>query len=154
MYFVRVLSSYPCFSATKDAATWTGVVGRLQRSTIFVILLTLALLLIGCGTFGGSNAASISQGTSGDISGNIPIVGSTALLPLAAKAATLFHQLHPAVQVVAEGGGSGTGLKAAANRQADIGDSEINADPVLYPHPNLTDHIICVVAFSLIVDLH
>lgn len=149
---MRILTSYPCFSATNDGATWTGVAGRLQRSTIFVTLLTLALLLIGCGTLGGSNSASTSQGNGADISGNISIVGSTALLPLAAKAATLFHQLHPAVQVVAKGGGSLTGLKAAANHQADIGDSDIYADPVLYPDPNLTDHIICVVAFALIVD--
>lgn len=39
-----------------------------------------------------------------------------------------------------------------ANHQADIGDSDIFADPALYPDPNLTDHIVCVVAFTLIVD--
>ena len=148
MYFVCVLSSYPCFRSTKDRATWTGVMGRLRRSTILVTLLTLTLLLIGCGTYGGNNGTSASQ----SFSGNIRIVGSTALLPLAAKAADLFHRLYPAVQVVAKGGGSVTGLKAAANQQADIGDSDIYADPVLYPDPNLTDHIICVTAFTLIVN--
>ncbi len=45
-----------------------------------------------------------------------------------------------------------TGLQAVTNHQADIGDSDIYADPVTYPDPNLTDHIICVVAFTLIVD--
>jgi phosphate transport system substrate-binding protein len=152
MNFVRVLSSYPRSRAPQDGATWTGFLGRLQRSTISVTLLTLALLLIGCGTLGGSNGALTSHNTGGDINGNIRIVGSTALLPLAAKAADLFHRLHPAVQVVAKGGGSITGLNAAANHQAEIGDSDIYADPVLYPDPNLTDHIICVVAFTMIVD--
>ena len=51
-----------------------------------------------------------------------------------------------------KGGGSVTGLQAVVNQRVDIGDSDIYADPVLYPDPNLTDHIICVVAFTLIVD--
>ena len=53
-----------------------------------------------------------------------------------------------------EGGGSITGLKAVTNHQADIGDSDIYADPALYPDPNLTDHIVCVNMFTLIVEPH
>jgi len=53
-----------------------------------------------------------------------------------------------------EGGGSITGLKAVTNHQADIGDSDIYADPALYPDPNLTDHIVCVNMFTLIVNPH
>jgi phosphate transport system substrate-binding protein len=94
----------------------------------------------------------VSQNPSGESTTHLSIVGSTALLPLAARAAALFHQQHPDIQVDVKGGGSITGLNAVVNHQADIGDSDIYADPVLYPDPNLTDHIICVVAFTLIVD--
>ncbi|HYU75308.1 MAG TPA: phosphate ABC transporter substrate-binding protein [Ktedonobacteraceae bacterium] len=92
------------------------------------------------------------QSTGGSTSQHLRLVGSTALLPLAARAGDLFHQQHPDIQVNVAGGGSVTGLQAVTNHQADIGDSDIYADPVTYPDPNLTDHIICVVAFTLIVD--
>jgi len=43
-------------------------------------------------------------------------------------------------------------LNAVTNHQADIGDSDIYADPTVYPDPNLTDHIVCVTAMTLIVN--
>ncbi len=107
-------------------------------------------LLSACGTSG--STATSTQNSGGDLSGHVLAVGSTALLPLAAKAAALFHQAHPSVRLDVQGGGSITGLNAMANHQADIGDSDIFADPALYPDPDLTDHIVCVVAFTLIVD--
>lgn len=152
---MHVLSDYACFTAAKDGATWTGLVGRLRHLIIFVTLLMLALLPVGCGILGGnngSNGTTASHDAGGDLNGSIHIAGSTALLPLAAKAADLFHQLHHSVQVDVKGGGSVTGLLAVVNHRVDIGDSDIYADPVLYPDSNLTDHIICVVAFTLIVD--
>jgi phosphate transport system substrate-binding protein len=140
----------------KRKTTRTNILGRLRSSTLLVSLLALALLLAGCGTLdsgGGSNTGSSSQqNNGGDMSGHVHIVGSTALLPLAAKAADLFHQQNPHVQIDATGGGSVTGLKAVTSQKADIGDSDIYADPALYPDPNLTDHIVCVAAFTLIVD--
>jgi len=127
----------------------------MQHAFLVVTLLTLALLLGGCGARGGSNGSTgtpVPQNPSGDSTTHLRIVGSTALLPLAARAADLFHQQHPDIQVDVKGGGSITGLNAVVKHQSDIGDSDIYADPVLYPDPNLTDHLICVVAFTLIVD--
>jgi phosphate transport system substrate-binding protein len=82
----------------------------------------------------------------------VKIVGSTALLPLVAKAADLFHQSHPGIQITVEGGGSLAGLDAVTNHKTDIGDSDIYADPSVYPDPNLTDHIVCATSFALIVN--
>jgi phosphate transport system substrate-binding protein len=43
-------------------------------------------------------------------------------------------------------------LSAVTSHQADIGDSDIYADPTVYPDPNLTDHIVCVTAMTLIIN--
>src|SRR5215469_3301297 len=147
--FVRTLSGDPSITEATYKVTWASIVESLQRSTLFITLLSLALLLVGCGIPGGDNGT-----TNGDLSGHIHIVGSTALLPLVAKAADLFRQHHPGVKLDVEGGGSITGLTTVNNHRADIGDSDIYADPALYPDPNLTDHIVCVNMFTLIVEPH
>ncbi len=79
------------------------------------------------------------------------VVGSTALQPLATAAASLFQKQHPQVQIEVQGGGSLSGLKAVTSQQADIGDSDVYADPAIYSDPNLTDHIVCVIPFAMVV---
>src|SRR5262245_33168509 len=101
------------------------------------------LLVSACGTEGG---------TPQSLSGRVHIVGSTALLPLAQKAAETFAQQHPYVRMEVEGGGSKVGLQAVTSRQADIGASDIYADPALYPDPELTDHLVCIIPFTMIVQ--
>jgi len=85
--------------------------------------------------------------------GHLVIAGSTALQPLATSAATLFQKQYSQAKVTVRGGGSLLGLKAVTARQVDIGNSDLYADPALYPDPNLTDHIVCVVPFTMIVNL-
>lgn len=80
------------------------------------------------------------------------MVGSTALQPLVATAAALFHQQHAQVHVEVRGGGSKFGLRAVTSAQAEIGDSDIYADPAEFPDPNLTDHLVSVIPFALIVN--
>ena len=147
---MRTLSGDQSVPEATYEVTWASIVARLQRSTLLITLLSLALLLVGCGIPG--QGAGGDGTTNGDLDGHIHMVGSTALLPLATQAADLFHQHHPGVKMDVAGGGSITGLKAVTNHQADIGDSDIYADPALYPDPNLTDHIVCVNMFTLIVD--
>ncbi len=152
---MHIYSRHPRFTALTRGTLWTRAGGGVQLSHLVVTLLLLTFLLVGCGTLGGNDGNSgttVSQNPGGNGQAHIRIVGSTALLPLAAKGADLYHRQHPDVQFDVKGGGSVTGLKAVANHQANIGDSDIYADPVLYPDPNLSDHIICVVAFTLIVD--
>src|SRR5437899_708235 len=121
-------------------------VARRRHFSAGILCVFLLILLLGACGAPGSTATTSAQNSGGDLSGHVLAVGSTALLPLAAKAADLFHQAHPSVLLDVKGGGSVTGLNAVANHQADIGDSDIFADPVLYPDPNLTDHIVCVAA--------
>jgi phosphate transport system substrate-binding protein len=108
---------------------------------LLALLCLLTILLSGCA---GAPAGSK------DLSGHILIVGSTALQPLATQAATLFTKAHPNVQMEVRGGGSKVGLTSINAHQADIGDSDIYADPTLYPDPNLTDHLVCVIPFAMI----
>jgi phosphate transport system substrate-binding protein len=84
--------------------------------------------------------------------GQIIAVGSTALQPLASTAASQFENLHPQVQIKVNGGDSTVGLDAVTTQQADIGDSDIYADRALYPDPNLTDHIVCIIPNAMIVN--
>jgi len=97
-------------------------------------------------------SACTSPVKTAELSGHIKVVGSTALQPLVTRAAQLFQQRYPYVQISVSGGGSIYGLQAAANHQSDIGDSDIYADPALYPDPNLTDYIVCVIPFTMIVN--
>jgi phosphate transport system substrate-binding protein len=108
-----------------------------------VALLGLAALLTGCA---GNRAATST------VSGQGTAAGSTALQPLVTSAAKLFHQQYPQAQIDVAGGGSKSGLQQVSSGKVDIGDSDIYADPAEYPDPNLTDHLVCVIPFAMIVN--
>lgn len=108
----------------------------------FLISLMLFVLLSGCTQPGGSAS---------DLNGHLLVAGSTALQPLATAAASLFQQQHAHVHVAVKGGGSLLGLQSLTNHQVNIGDSDVYADPAVYPDPNLTDHIVAVIPFTMIV---
>lgn len=86
-----------------------------------------------------------------NLQGKISIVGSTALQPLAQDAAKMYQEQHQQVQITVGGKGSIFGLNAVTNHQTNIGDSDVYANPALFPDPNLTDHIICVIPFTMVV---
>lgn len=110
----------------------------------------LAALLLGVMSL--SACAGPGVGATSTISGHILVTGSTALQPLATKAAQLFQMQHPSVQIEVRGGGSKQGLEDVNAHTSDVGDSDIYADPAKYPDPNLTDHLICVIPFAMIVN--
>jgi phosphate transport system substrate-binding protein len=112
-----------------------------RRWHVLALLSISTLLLASC---------SGAQAESKDLSGHVLIVGSTALQPLATQAADRFTKAHPNVQMEVRGGGSVVGLTSVNSHQADIGDSDIYANPALYPDPNLTDHLVCVIPFTMI----
>jgi phosphate transport system substrate-binding protein len=87
-----------------------------------------------------------------DVSGHIVAVGSTALQPLVSRAATLYMAQHHGLTIDVQGGGSLSGLLAVTAGKSDIGDSDVYADPAVYPDPNLTDHLVCVIPFAMIVN--
>jgi phosphate transport system substrate-binding protein len=131
--------SVPASVATLPHACKSG--HSVHSWPVLILLLIAAIILTSC-----SGAAAESK----DLSGHVLIVGSTALQPLATQAASLFVKAHPDVQMEVRGGGSKVGLVSVNNHQADIGDSDIYADPALYPDPNLTDHLVCVIPFTMI----
>jgi phosphate transport system substrate-binding protein len=119
---------------------------RHERGNLTLVTLLIAVLLLAsCGNGSSDNSTNF-------VGQHVHIVGSSALLPLAAQAAKLFHQQHPEVKIDAQGGGSVVGLNSVTSHQSDVGDSDIYADPTIYPDPNLTDHIVCITPMTLIVN--
>lgn len=107
-------------------------------------------LVLGLVALAGCAAPGVGQTSA--LSGHILVTGSTALQPLATKAAQLFQQQHPGVQIEVRGGGSKQGLVDVNGHVSNVGDSDIYADPATYPDPNLTDHLICVIPFTMIIN--
>ncbi len=118
------------------------------RYGFLATLVLVVLLLVSCGALSNASTTSASK-----FAGQrVTVVGSTALLPLAAKAADLFQQQYPGVKIDVQGGGSSVGLSAVNNNQANIGDSDIYADPSQYTNPDLTDNIVCITPMTMIVN--
>ncbi len=117
------------------------VLPNLLGTTLLLVILSIAL----------SGCAGTGM-TPGELRGNLKISGSTALQPLITAAAKSFMQLHPQTHIEVEGGGSITGLINVTSKKSDIGDSDIYADPALYPDPDMTDHIVCVIPFTMITN--
>lgn len=61
----------------------------------------------------------------GDLSGQLTIAGSSALLPLIQEAAVEFQAEHPDVQITVTAGGSGAGRSQVCGGQVDIGNSDV-----------------------------
>ena len=132
---------------TRTVHTYTifcSILNRINAQTrVLVTTCLIGMFFVGCtGTID----------TQQTLSGHLLVVGSTALQPLVTRAAVLFQQQYPAAKIVVKGGGSVSGLQSVTSNKSDIGDSDIYADPAIYPDPNLTDHIVCVVPFTMIAD--
>jgi phosphate transport system substrate-binding protein len=118
---------------------------RSLHGSLYLLLFSLIIAIFCSGCTGAADAQQ-------EPTGHIMIDGSTALQPLVATAAKLFHRQHPQTTITVNGGGSVSGLKDVTSGKSNIGNSDIYADPALYPDPNLTDHIVCVVPFTMIVN--
>lgn len=98
---------------------------------------------------------------------HILIEGSTALQPFISDIATTFEKqtlqvtakvkgggsnIQSVVDIQVQGGGSLTGLDAITQQKAEIGMTDIYADPATYSSPNLTPEIVIVIPYTLIVN--
>jgi phosphate transport system substrate-binding protein len=114
-----------------------------RRDCLRLLLGAPALtLLAGCGGLGQSEEK---------LSGQLSIAGATSIHPLIAAAAQSFEHAHPSVTIQLRTSGSLSGLEAMEQHQADITLSDTYADPILYPDLNLSDYLVCIVSFAMIV---
>ncbi len=106
------------------------------------------------------SACAVFPSPSAPLSGTLRVWGSSALDPLVRDAAQPFMQLHPGVTIDAQAIGSFNGLDAVTkgysdtriSGKAEIGTSDVYADPALYPQPDLTDHLVAVIPFTMVVN--
>lgn len=101
-----------------------------------------------------SSAASSSAASTTAVTGSVTASGSSALLPLVQAAATSFMQTNPDCSIVANGGGSGTGLKEVSEGSVDIGDSDVSAEEKLdaTAAKALVDHEVCTITMAPVVN--
>ena len=121
-----------------------------SKKTVITGVMAMAMLA-GCSS---STAASSSSATASAVSGQIDIAGSSALLPLAQKAADSFMDKNPDCIINTNGGGSGEGLKQVSDGSIDIGDSDVKAEEKLDASAaaELEDHEVATIAMAAIVN--
>jgi phosphate transport system substrate-binding protein len=100
-----------------------------------------------------STTSSASAVTYTCVAGTLTMSGSTALQPLAQKAATSYQQKCAGSTITVSGGGSSTGLANVASGTSDIGMSDVPVSnaPSIDP-TSVTDHQVAIVLFAVIVS--
>jgi phosphate transport system substrate-binding protein len=106
-----------------------------HRLAALVILLTLIVpALAACGgaaapaaapTDAPAATAAPGSAATGELSGQLTIAGSSALLPLIQEAANQFQTANPKVQITVTAGGSGAGRTQVCDGKIDIGNSDV-----------------------------
>ena len=110
----------------------------------------MAGFMVSCGT--GSSDSGNSAGE--EISGDLTISGSSALLPLMEGSTDGFNEKYSGVNINAQAGGSGTGLTQVSEGTVDIGNSDIFAEEKLDKDKagELEDHKVVAQGFAVVVN--
>ncbi|MBZ4655260.1 MAG: phosphate binding protein [Peptococcaceae bacterium] len=95
---------------------------RMVKVLSLMLVLILAFSVVGCGKKEEPKKDG-AQGNPNELSGTVQIAGSTSVQPLSEELAKEFMNKNPKVKINVAGGGSGAGIKAAAEGTADIGAS-------------------------------
>ena len=138
------------------------------RKLFPIALLTLMVLslLAACGSpaptaapAGPADATAAPAPAGGALSGKITMAGSTTVQPLAENFSEAFSVINPQVVVDVQGGGSSVGVKAAAEKTADIGmasrevkEEELKATPEMKVFAVALDGIAVVVNSDVTVE--
>lgn len=126
---------------------------KVKKFPLMLTTLAMTVVLAACGS--GSDSGTAGN-TDTQLSGSILAVGSTALQPLVDQAGQDFMAIegNEKITVQVQGGGSGTGLTQVADKQADIGNSDVFAEEKLDADKasTLVDHQVAVVGMSAVAN--
>jgi phosphate transport system substrate-binding protein len=87
------------------------------------------------------------------LEGEISVVGSTTVQPLAEVLGEAFEALHPGVTIVVSGGGSSVGVKSAGDGSADIGMASRHVKSSEFEEfPGITVHTIANDGIAIVAD--
>ncbi len=118
---------------------------------LLVVLTMLSTLTSACGaSTGGTTSDNAPVGKATCATGTLQVTGSTALQPLVQDVANEQQKQCSAAKISVGGGGSGTGLTNVSDGSSSIGNSDVFAGTRQYP--NLVDHQVAVVAFSVVIN--
>lgn len=131
---------------------------RLFTIKLPIMIAALALMIAACGGESEETGTATDQSAAGEVvneepslEGELNLVGSTTVQPLAEVLAASFEALEPGVIVYVQGGGSSVGVRSAADGSADIGMasreiklSELQEYPELIVHTIARDGIAIV----------
>ena len=131
---------------------------KLFTSWSLAIVAALVLLIAACGGSGEEAGTTTDELTTDDaeessLEGELNLVGSTTVQPLAEVLAASFEALEPGVIVYVQGGGSSVGVRSAADRSADIGMASREIKPSeLNEHPELVVHTIARDGIAIVTE--
>jgi phosphate transport system substrate-binding protein len=121
-----------------------------MRSHRALAVLGAGLALAGWSALGWAGGSTAFAGCVG---GTVTASGSTALLPLAQKAATDYHAQCGSATINVSGGGSSAGLSNVNSGTSDIGDSDVPASAAPgVNQANLQDHQVAIVIFTVVAN--
>lgn len=128
---------------------------KAKKFPLLVTTLAMTVVLAACGS-GSDTGSGNTDNTGTKLSGSILAVGSSALQPLVDQAGQDFMAVegNEEITVQVQGGGSGTGLTQVADKQADIGNSDVFAEEKLDADQakTLVDHQVAVVGMSAVAN--
>lgn len=126
---------------------------NITRIAALMLVGALAVVgLTGCGS--SSSESATSAGSKTESSQTVTAAGSSALQPLAQKAAEAYMKDNPDIAVTVSGGGSGEGLKQVSEGSIDIGNSDVFAEEKLDKDAakELKDHEVCTITMAPVVN--
>lgn len=124
---------------------------RVIEKAAMILAVGVAMALQGCNRPAGR--AGDDAGSVDSLSGEITVVGSTTVQPVAEVLAGAYEALHPGCVITVQGGGSSVGVTSAGEGTADIGSvSRDIAVDEFDQYPGLVVHAIARDGIAVVAD--